>query len=253
MIWPTPSTTRGRRTSTNLWGLPRGQIAPLPRLHRACVDPERAAVIAQIQAGQFQLGADVAPGLAMLNTKYMLVPGPSSLPFAGGLGASLVRGRRDMGRQCGGRNCRNCGTQPSGPSCGAHRISRNPGPCERPGCQRGGWRPTTSPATKVNSQRGGLLVLSEVHYPVGWTATVDGEEVPLVRVNYILSGLNVPAGARRAVDVQARGVGHSQDAQPRRKFVARRALGSVDPLRQQGVGRLNITESKQFTNARWRD
>ena len=27
----------------------------------------------------------------------------------------------------------------------------------------------------VNSERGGLLVLSEVHYPVGWTATVDGE------------------------------------------------------------------------------
>ena len=52
---------------------------------------------------------------------------------------------------------------------------------------------------KVSSQRGGLLVLSEVHYPVGWTATVDGEEVPLVRVNYILSGLNVPAGAH---DVQ---------------------------------------------------
>ena len=49
----------------------------------------------------------------------------------------------------------------------------------------------------VNSERGGLLVLSEVHYPVGWTATVDGEDVPLVRVNYILSGLEVPAGAHQ--------------------------------------------------------
>jgi uncharacterized membrane protein YfhO len=46
----------------------------------------------------------------------------------------------------------------------------------------------------VNSERGGLLVLSEVHYPLGWTATVDGEDVPLVRVNYVLSGLEVPAG-----------------------------------------------------------
>ena len=48
--------------------------------------PERAAIIAQIQAGQFQLGADVAPGLTMLNTKYMLVLGQSSPSFAGGWG-----------------------------------------------------------------------------------------------------------------------------------------------------------------------
>ena len=38
------------------------------------------------------------------------------------------------------------------------------------------------------------MVLSEVHYPMRGTATVDGEAVPLVRVNYVLSGLEVPAG-----------------------------------------------------------
>ena len=55
------------------------KLRKVPRFHRARADPERAAIIAQIQAGQFPLGADVAPGLAMLNTKYMLVPGQSSL------------------------------------------------------------------------------------------------------------------------------------------------------------------------------
>ena len=37
-------------------------------------------------------------------------------------------------------------------------------------------------------------MLSEVHYPVGWTATVDGNEVELVRANALLMALEVPSG-----------------------------------------------------------
>jgi hypothetical protein len=43
---------------------------------------------------------------------------------------------------------------------------------------------------------GGLLVFSEIDYP-GWRATVDGNAVELVRVDYLLRGLCVPAGAHR--------------------------------------------------------
>lgn len=45
----------------------------------------------------------------------------------------------------------------------------------------------------VESQRGGVVVLSEVYYP-SWTATIDGEEVAVGRVNYILRAVKVPAG-----------------------------------------------------------
>ncbi len=39
-----------------------------------------------------------------------------------------------------------------------------------------------------------LLVLSEVHYPPDWKASVDGQEVPIVYANFILRGVVVPAG-----------------------------------------------------------
>jgi len=39
-----------------------------------------------------------------------------------------------------------------------------------------------------------LFVASEIHYPAGWNAYLDGEEVPIHRVNYLLRGVHVPAG-----------------------------------------------------------
>ena len=39
-----------------------------------------------------------------------------------------------------------------------------------------------------------LAVFSEVYYPKGWTATIDNQEVPIIRANYILRALEIPPG-----------------------------------------------------------
>ena len=38
-----------------------------------------------------------------------------------------------------------------------------------------------------------MLVVTTSYYP-GWTARLDGESVPLRRVNYLFQGISVPAG-----------------------------------------------------------
>lgn len=47
---------------------------------------------------------------------------------------------------------------------------------------------------ETDNQKGGFAVFSEIHYPHGWTAALDGQEVPHYRVDYLLRGMEVPAG-----------------------------------------------------------
>jgi uncharacterized membrane protein YfhO len=78
---------------------------------------------------------------------------------------------------------------------------RLPGLAEGPGAAAAGSARFVSydnerVVAESRAQRRSLLVLSDVHYP-GWKARVDGRDVPMERVNYLLRGVMVPAGTHR--------------------------------------------------------
>jgi len=71
---------------------------------------------------------------------------------------------------------------------------------------RGGWEGAATLTSyeanelhyDVESRDGGVLVFSEIYYP-GWTCTVDGQDVPIGRVNYVLRAIRIDGGRHQVV------------------------------------------------------
>ncbi|MBQ9523989.1 MAG: YfhO family protein [Bacteroidaceae bacterium] len=53
-------------------------------------------------------------------------------------------------------------------------------------------------AYEVNSEKGGVVVFSEIYYP-GWTCTVDGQDTQIARADYVLRAIRIPAGKHTVV------------------------------------------------------
>jgi hypothetical protein len=51
---------------------------------------------------------------------------------------------------------------------------------------------------EASARRPSELVLADLHYP-GWRVTLDSEEAPLHRVDYLLRGTTLPPGRHRVV------------------------------------------------------
>ena len=72
----------------------------------------------------------------------------------------------------------------------------HPGLPEKGYIQLTGHTPETLDYDCVSTDPG-TVVFSEIYYPHGWKATIDGEPAEHFRVNYTLRAMNVPAGMHR--------------------------------------------------------
>jgi len=50
---------------------------------------------------------------------------------------------------------------------------------------------------QTESNEDQFAVFSEIFYPEGWTASIDGKEVDIKKVNYLLRGLEIPKGKHK--------------------------------------------------------
>jgi hypothetical protein len=51
----------------------------------------------------------------------------------------------------------------------------------------------------VDAEGDAFVVVSEISFPPGWIATVDGRPAPIHRVDHVLMGVEVPAGGHEVV------------------------------------------------------
>ena len=158
---------------------------------------EQGDIIKSLRAGNFRINSSMAPGLAMLNCKYIVVPGMDKpLVFEGALGPAWfvdeVEWVEDAQSEIFGVKT----LDPSRKALVHEEFKDILGAVPRPGNASVAlvqYHPEGS-TYEVNSAQGGLLCLSEMYYPLGWTATVDGKETPIVRANSLLMALKVPPG-----------------------------------------------------------
>lgn len=167
------------------------EIQALIRGLQQCTTPEEAAGLFS-----YSDGTTLTPVMNMLNTKYLIIS-PESMPVENPytLGNAWVVsaihpvsspdeeidaiGKTDL------RTTAVIQDPPqewmetvSGPASQIELTSYSPNELEY----------------SARMDKAGIAVFSEIFYPDGWRAWIDGEEVPVVRANYIVRALRVPAG-----------------------------------------------------------
>ena len=141
------------------------------------------------------------PVIGMLNTKYLLIPDDDQMaiqlnPYALGNAwfverLQLVGGAR---AECDALNTLDLSREAVVDSAFASFVPNpEPGIAPEASVKLTAWTPDQLDY-ETSSAEAGTVVFSEIYYPYGWKATIDGTPADHFRANYLLRALNVPAG-----------------------------------------------------------
>ena len=193
----------------SIGGYHAAKLRRYQELIEAHISPEMNRIqknVLQTERGLFLQGGDsIFPVLDMLNMKYVILAVQGGSKIA-------VQNPSAMGNAWFVSEVRNVGNADSELSMlskvDLHKVavSSPSASCKgaewMSGCNYG--QDSTATVNLVSygpvelkymatSKNGGIIVFSDIYYP-GWRATVNGKEVPVGRVDYVLRAVKVPAG-----------------------------------------------------------
>lgn len=160
--------------------------------------PEREKLIAGIQSGATQAAFDGMVGHKMLNTRYILfgqmadpvaVPGVPGFAWVAEDWTTAESHDDEMAKTA-------ALTSPTQAVVHAEFAEQLAGlePGATGGIELVNYMPDYLEYSS-NLSEDGVGVFSEIWYPEGWVAHIDGEPVETFRANYVLRAMKVPAGA----------------------------------------------------------
>lgn len=160
-----------------------------------CLSPETQDVISHLQKGNMNYGP--TPALNMLNTKFFMAGQSKNavIPNQGALGnAWLVKNIKPV--QTADAEIE--AVQHFQPDSVAIVNTQQFKVSQQNFNTQGQVKLTNyipdDLTYSANLQGQSFVVFSQIYYPKGWEVTIDGKPANMVRVNYVLRGLEVPAG-----------------------------------------------------------
>lgn len=150
---------------------------------------------------QLSVAPNSVPAVNMLNTKYIILPlqngGDSAIENTGALGAAwFVKGMKYESAPLAVMNSlTNLNVKDTAVVFAKYQnLITNVTPGNASDTISLVKNDNDEVMYKSNASSNRFAVFSEVYDNLGWKAYIDGKEVPIIRTNYVLRGLIVPAG-----------------------------------------------------------
>ena len=172
------------------------------------IAPEMSRVASDINAviptartvADLEGGLKYYPVLAMLNTKYIVIDGNSyPLTYSQALGNAWFVERSRTAPTADAEMAALGEIDPGKEAVIFDAQAAEGTAAEYPGAAEGSivlkeYSPNRL-SYEVSAAARGLAVFSEIYYPAGWRAFIDGEEVPILRADYTLRALLIDEGS----------------------------------------------------------